>query len=145
MRIYSVRLIVLGFGVLMLSVPIASAVTVTFPDSNLEAAVRANPKDLRGLVDADAIIAQNQGEAIARIGTDVVRIRTLPPLPKPPEDYRERIIAESRRRYYRPARQIREAMRRRLHPAMTPLAPPASITGCGDGEIKELVYAEFPG
>jgi len=66
-------------------------------------------KGLRGLANEEDIIALQKGEAIARIGTEVVRVETLKPLEIPPDNNRERIIRESRQRYYLPAALFRQA------------------------------------
>jgi len=100
-------------------------------------------KDLRDLAQVEDLVALEQGEAIARIGTEVVRIRTMPPNKIPELNFREEIIAHSRQKYYRPVAEVREEVRRRgdrwLKP-FTPLTPVASAAG----EIEELTYDEFP-
>ena len=70
-------------------------------------------KDLRGLVDVDDLITLDVGEAVARVGSDVVRLRTCPPLDIPQGHLRDDIIAASRSRYYRPAAEVRKAIRAR--------------------------------
>lgn len=79
-------------------------------------------KDLRGLVKIEDLIALNVGQAVMRCGTDIVRIKTLDPYKMPAKNLRERIIAESRRRYCRPAPEIVKMIRQRYHPAHRPLA-----------------------
>ncbi|MCX7013944.1 MAG: type IV secretion system DNA-binding domain-containing protein [Candidatus Sumerlaeota bacterium] len=58
-------------------------------------------KDLQDKVDVNDLITLKVGEAIARIGTEIVRLNTLDSLPEPTRHFRDRIIAESRRRYYK--------------------------------------------
>ena len=68
-------------------------------------------KDLQDMVEVKDLISLDVGEAIARIGTEVVRFRTLPPLKVPERHFRERIIEESHRRYYSPIADVRAARR----------------------------------
>jgi len=63
-------------------------------------------KDLQGKVKPEDLISLGQGEAFARIGSDVVKIRTRGPLDIPKENFRDRIIEESRRQYYKPAHEV---------------------------------------
>ena len=70
-------------------------------------------KDLRNEVKVEDLISLEVGEAIARIGTKIVKIKTFEPLKIPEENFREKIIENSRRRYYRPAHEVREEIRRR--------------------------------
>jgi len=48
-----------------------------------------------------------QGEAIVRSGTEIVKIKTLGPLQEPENNFKDRIIAESRSKYCMPASQVR--------------------------------------
>jgi len=52
-------------------------------------------KDLRGEVDVDDLIVLEVGEAVARIGTEIVRLKTFPPLDMPAQNYRDRVIHKS--------------------------------------------------
>ena len=70
-------------------------------------------KDLRGLVKVDDITSLEPYNAIARIGTDIVGIKTLDPLPIPNPNFRDRIIEESRRRYYKPVHEVQKWIRNR--------------------------------
>jgi len=101
-------------------------------------------KDLRGLVDMDDLISLEIGHAVARIGTDIVRIKTRPPLSIPEPNFRDRIIAESRRKYYKPVHEVQKWIRRRgerWHHPFTPLIPgPAEESESG---TEELTYDEF--
>jgi hypothetical protein len=96
-------------------------------------------KDLRGKVKKDALIALEQGEAIARIGTSVVRIWTPMPATELSDDRRIRIISESRRRYYKPIAEVRQTIARRYERWATPFA---SLVPSGS-ESEELVYETF--
>ena len=94
-------------------------------------------KDLQGKVTVKDLTGLGQYEAIARIDKDVVRIRTPEYEPPEPSDFRERIIAESRRRYCRRADEVYRAIHRRGDTGryVLSLAPPS--------EVKELEYDEF--
>ncbi len=70
-------------------------------------------KGLSDMVKVKDIVSLDSYEAIARIKTDIVRIKTKAPLKEPDENYEEQIIENSRRRYYRPAHEVREEIRRR--------------------------------
>ena len=72
---------------------------------------------LQGLVEPEEIMALGCFEMIARIGTGIVRFRTLPP-PSPPDGSNgEEIVEESRRRYCRPAVEVRQMIARRSNEA----------------------------
>lgn len=97
-------------------------------------------RELRGLVEVDDLINLKLGQAIARIGTDVVRIQTPLPRAIPCPSRRDEIIAESHRRYYKPASEVRQMLRRRCElwagdGALVPFA-----AGDGPETATELVY-----
>ena len=101
-------------------------------------------KDLRGLVEVDDLISLKLYSAIARIGTDIVRLETRPPLSIPNPNFRDRIIKESRKNYYKPVQEVQKWIRRRgdrWRQPFTPLVPAASEEP--DGGVEELVYDEF--
>jgi len=54
-------------------------------------------KDLQGKAKAEDIVSLGVGEAFARIGTDIVKIKTRPPLEIPDTHFRDRIIEDSRK------------------------------------------------
>jgi hypothetical protein len=70
-------------------------------------------KDLLGMVRTEDLIAQPDYNAIARIGQQVVRIRTY----KPPDivgtGYRSQIVERSRRLYCKPIAEVVARIRRR--------------------------------
>jgi hypothetical protein len=101
-------------------------------------------KDLRGLVKVEDITSLKRYRAIARIGTDVVRIETLDPLPIPKPNFRDRIIKESRRRYCKPAIEVQKGIRNRNERWRQPFGSLVPDPPRGkDGTIEELVYDEF--
>jgi hypothetical protein len=116
--------------------------TVIFKVDNRDATYLV--KDLQGKVSTDDLVSLKPWEAIARIGTEIVRIKTRPPLQVPDGNFRDRIIEESRKRYCRPAHEVRKWIRRRgerWRAPFTPLTPPYPEKP--DGEIKEFYYDEF--
>jgi hypothetical protein len=99
-------------------------------------------KDLRKLVDADDIVALDAYQAIARIGTDIVRIRTRPPLEVPRHHFRTRIIEESHKKYYRPAHEVRKWIARGAERWGSPHVSASSVIE-GGGEDVAFAYDEF--
>jgi hypothetical protein len=101
-------------------------------------------KDLRGLVEVDDLISLELGNAIARIGTDIVRLETRAPLSIPNPNFRDRIIEESRRKYYKPVHEVQKWIRRRGDRWRQPFTRlvPAPSEGPDTG-VEELVYDEF--
>ena len=101
-------------------------------------------KDLRGLVSIDDLTSLKVYHAIARIGTDIVRFETRPPLPIPTPNFRDRIIEESRRKYYKPVHEVQKWIRRRgdrWRQPFTSLVPePCKDPGSGP---EEFAYDEF--
>jgi hypothetical protein len=101
-------------------------------------------KDLRGLVEVQDLISLEIGNAIARIGTDIVRIKTLPPLSIPNPNFRDRIIQESRRKYYKPAHEVQKWIHRRGDRWRQPFTPLISGASKEAGnEVEEFTYDEF--
>ncbi|MFH1742653.1 MAG: type IV secretion system DNA-binding domain-containing protein [bacterium] len=103
-------------------------------------------KDLRGRVSVDDITGLGVGEAIVRIDTEIVRIKTLPCIPIPPNHHKDQIVEASRRRYYKPAHEVRETIRQRRISnrygtnSYTPQITSPSLSQSGD---EEFVYDEF--
>ena len=91
------------------------------------------------------LITLETGEAIARVGTEIVRIKTPKPLKIPVENNRERIIEVSRKRYYKPAIEIRKMIRRKHDPWSCPIAPlnSGNVEKDQNGRVKEFIYDEF--
>ena len=79
-------------------------------------------KNLQGKVELDDLITLEVGEAIARIGNEVVRVKTHYPLEKQKKHCRDMIIAQSHARYYRPVDVVRRAIRTRGELWQEPLA-----------------------
>ncbi len=70
-------------------------------------------KDLRGKVKVEELVSMEQGEAIARIGSDIVRIKTRKPLSIPSKNFKDRIIDESRNKYCKPVCEIQRWLKGR--------------------------------
>ena len=100
-------------------------------------------KDLQKKVKVEDLVSLEVGEAIARIGTDIVRFRTNPPLEIPKNNFRNRIIEESRRKYYKPANEVREWIRRRGDRWAKPNTPLSPYQVGKSGNVKEFEYDEF--
>jgi hypothetical protein len=80
-------------------------------------------KDFKKEVKIEDFINLERGEAIARCGAEIAKIKTLPPLDIPEKNFKERIIAESRRKYCIPAPEVRRMIERRRERSNTPFAP----------------------
>jgi len=100
-------------------------------------------KDLQKKVKVEDLVSLEVGEAIARIGTEIVRFKTRPQPPIPERHFKERIIQESRRKYCRPASEVRDWIRRRgerWNKGFSPLSP---CTRGESGRVEEFEYDEF--
>ena len=82
------------------------------------------------------------GEAIVRCGTDIARIKTLPPLKIPETHFRDRIIAQSRMRYCKPAAEVRQMINHRSDRHQQPYSPLVPVIGTGreNQPPKEFTY-----
>ena len=101
--------------------------------------------DLRGLVDIEDLITLQLGQAILRADTEVVRVATFKPPDLPEQNCRERIIAESRRRYYKPAHVVRQEIHRRCAPwSGSHSMPSPPMNRVDDGVVEQLSYDVFP-
>jgi hypothetical protein len=101
-------------------------------------------KDLQEKVKIEELVSLGQGEAIARIGTDIVRIRTRSPLKSPIPNFKDRIIRESRNKYYKPVHEIQQWIRRRGDRWSKPFFPLNYIPAKNDsGDPEEFIYDEF--
>jgi hypothetical protein len=102
-------------------------------------------KDLRRQVRVEDLISLDVREAIARIGTEIVGIKTCLRRTDVSRDRRERIIAQSRQKYYRPVHEVREIIRRRRerwHAPFIPVNPILAEPG-KDGKPEQLAYDEL--
>ena len=80
-------------------------------------------KDFKKKVEVNDFIELEQGDAIVRCGTEIVKIKTLGPLEIPEKNFKDRIIAESRKKYYMPASQVRRMVKQRRERANKPFEP----------------------
>lgn len=97
-------------------------------------------KDLQKLVRYDDLITLRRGEAIVRIGTDIVRINTLEPLRIPHKHFKEEIIQHSHRLYYKPKQTICELIRLRAKRWDRPFEPLAKGP---NKNPEDFVFEEF--
>jgi len=97
-------------------------------------------KDLRGLVQYEDLINLKLGEAIVRIGTEIVRVTLPGPLEIPEGHFRDAIIQRSHRLYYKPIQVVRDLIRQkdgRWGHSFSALTPN------GSEDLKEFIYDEF--
>jgi len=95
-------------------------------------------KDLQDRVTEKDMITLEKGHGIARIGTDIVRFETPGKLEIPQHHNKDAILANSFRYYYRPARIIRQMIRKKTHPNGRPVYPLSS-----GASIEAFEYDEF--
>ena len=100
-------------------------------------------KDLQQKVKAKDLVVLEIGEAIVRIGTEIVRCKMHLPMKSPANNVRQKIIDESHRKYYRPAHEIRNLIKHRNERWSAPFSsltiPPLDLAG----RIEEFEYEEF--
>jgi hypothetical protein len=97
-------------------------------------------KDLRNLVQAEDLMELEVGKAIARIGTEIVRVKLNGPLATPERHFKETIIQNSLKLYYRPVDIIRDIIRqraRRWERSFTSLVPDINLRN------EDFEYDEF--
>jgi len=102
-------------------------------------------KDLQGKVDRDQIAALPDYVAIARIGHQIVRIRTYEPPKITGDGHRTEIVNRSRRLYCNPVDEVRAAVSRRSHASIhivkdAPAQPKS--TGTGKHPLRQSQRAE---
>jgi hypothetical protein len=96
-------------------------------------------KDLRDEVSPNDLTSLKLGEAIVRIGTEIVKIKTLGKLKVPEQNFKDQIIRHSLALYYEPENAVREAIRKkneRYGGFVTPLTAPPAL------EDIEIIYDE---
>jgi hypothetical protein len=80
-------------------------------------------KGFKKKIEVKDFIELEQGDAIVRCGTEIVKIKTLAPLEIPEKNFKDQIIAESRRKYCMPASQVRKIIEQRSKRANKPHEP----------------------
>jgi len=101
-------------------------------------------KDLQDRVEVRDIITLEVSEAIVRIGTEIVRVKTRYPRPALDRSFRQEIIAHSRQHYYKPAHTARQTIRNRGNSRRQQSWQPAPAASAEEGGVvEELVYDEF--
>lgn len=100
-------------------------------------------KDLQGKVKVEELVSLGKGEAIARIGSEIVRIKTRPPLNPLTPNYKDRIISESHSKYYKPVHEIKQWIRRRKNEWSKPFSALVPSFPDRGGDAGEFVYDEF--
>jgi hypothetical protein len=100
-------------------------------------------KFLGGQVSAEDLTTLAPREAIARIGNDVVRIKTPSLTEIRDTSMSARAKALSYERYYKPIHEVRDAVRKRIKTS-TKCLPARPSRSRGGIAIKEFQYDEFP-
>ena len=101
---------------------------------------RCLTKDLQELVHYEDLIKLKVGEAIARIGTDIVRFKTPGPLQIPDYHFKDAIIERSRRLYYKPLRVVREFIHKKDSGCNRQYS---LLAGAASKDTEEFIYDEF--
>ena len=103
-------------------------------------------KDLQKKVEAKDLATLKRGEAIAKIDTDILKIRTPVPKAIPQPNFRDEIIAKSHERYCREANEIREYLRKKQN-RLSPESDLYESLNIENSEITEkpgpVSYDEF--
>ncbi|MBN1818747.1 MAG: type IV secretion system DNA-binding domain-containing protein [Sedimentisphaerales bacterium] len=117
--------------------------TIVFNVDSKDAAYLA--KDFQDQVKPDDIVNLELWQAVIRCGTDIAKFTTLPPLEIPEKNFKEQIIANSRKNYYMPVPQVHSMMDRRNKQADTmsqsiaaPVEDNEKLQGKGDWSYDEL-------
>jgi len=102
-------------------------------------------KTLRDKIRPEDIAAFEVGEAVARIETEIVRIKTPKPSDLPKVNFCQRIVDESHRRYCKPASEVRDALNARNgHVGRRSIALVGTpVTAGGPAENVDFRYEEF--
>lgn len=111
--------------------------TITFNVDTKDA--RTFIRNLHGKATLDDLVQLEPYQAIARINMEVVRMKTLAPPEIPVKHCREAIIKNSRERYYRPAREIKEMLRN----SRDKYIPPAGGAVGEDYNNDDFAFEEF--
>jgi len=80
-------------------------------------------KDFQEKVQVKDFLNLYVGEAIVRIANKITKIKTPGPIAAPELNFKERIISNSRRLYYRPAEDVRKMIAKRMERAANPFTP----------------------
>lgn len=97
-------------------------------------------KDLQKLVQYKDLITLEKGEAIARIGTDIVRLKTLGPLQIPEQHFKDAIIERSRKLYCKKVSFVQDTIRQKDRRWDHPFSSLSAVPSEGP---EEFVYDEF--
>jgi len=100
-------------------------------------------KDLQKKVKVEDLVSLDAWEAIGRVGTDIVRFETRPPLKIPSDNYRNRIIDESRKKYCKTIHEVRKSIRQGGSRGVAPSLSPGTTNKDGNFGVEEFVYDQF--
>ena len=91
---------------------LSTGTTIIFNVDLVDARLLAN--NLQGKVEAKDIAVLKTGEAIARIGTEIIKIETSLPRSIPEENFKDEIIRNSHENYYKPIKEVKRIVDQRL-------------------------------
>jgi len=100
-------------------------------------------KDLQRKVKVENLVSLKRGEAIARIGTEIVRFETQPPFPISSTNSRDQIIELARKKYCRPAHEVRKWIQHRNDRWCKSFLPLTVSSKQSGRVIDEFLYDEF--
>lgn len=100
-------------------------------------------RHLQGKVKPEDIMALRRGEFIARIGNEIVNLRSNAPRDGGDTDGAREIIENSRRRYCRPASEVRQWIRNRSFSRQEPFALADQWGALQSFSEEELRYEQF--
>jgi hypothetical protein len=100
-------------------------------------------KDLQNKVKAEDLVALESYKAFARLGTDIVKIKTCDPLDISENNFRDQIIQQSHEKYCKPASEIRQLIQQRANRAGRATVPLPSTSAYTNYNEEEFVYDEF--
>lgn len=95
-------------------------------------------KDLRDEVTPSDLTSLKLGEAVVRIDTDIIKIKTLGKLEIPTKHFRDQIIKHSLKHYYQPEKVVREAIRKKQD-RLNSITPPLHRV---EHDEIEVIYDE---
>ena len=99
-------------------------------------------KDFQDLVKPEDIFNLEIGQAIIRCGTDIARIKTLEPLQIPQKNFRDQIIAQSRKNYCMPVPQVRKIIEQRGERNNKPFEPLVTKTNTY-GKLNKITERKY--
>lgn len=101
-------------------------------------------KDFQEKVQVKDFLNLDIGQALVRVANKMTKIKTPGPIKAPKHNFKEQIINNSRRLYYRPAEDVRKMIAKRMDRAAQPFTPLAEIDPEQiKNKAKKRVFDEF--